>query len=65
MEDAWEAKWRKSEQCIEDAKSFFIRMHDIGEKNWSAVDKEKVRIMRKYVIKVGMYRYKLLKERNK
>jgi len=61
--DSWEAKWRNSERMIEDSKEFFIRMHNIGDKNWSDVDKEKVRLMRTYVIKVGMYRYRLLKER--
>lgn len=61
--DSWEAKWRASERAIEDSKEFFIRMHNIGDKNWTDVDKEKVRIMRTYVTKVGLYRYRLLKER--
>lgn len=51
--------WEQTEEELKSINKEFIRLHEIGEKNWSIEDRQEVYALRKRCVELGEYRYKI------
>jgi hypothetical protein len=56
--------WEETEKDLQKIQRAFVTLHNTGEKNWSSEEKELANNLRKRCVKLGEYRYSLLRKKN-
>jgi hypothetical protein len=51
--------WEQTEEELKSINKEFIRLHEIGEKNWTPENRQEVYTLRKRCVELGEYRYKI------
>jgi hypothetical protein len=58
-----EQTWRGTEIELEYLKSVFVRLHEIGEKNWNDSQRQRAKDTRRRCVELCEYRYYLLRKK--
>ena len=58
-----EQTWRGTEIELDHLRSQFVRLHDIGEKNWTPEQKLEILTLRRRCAELAEYRYYLLRNK--
>ena len=58
-----EQTWRGTEIELDHLRSRLVRLHDVGEKNWTPEQRAEIEFVRKRCIAIGEYRYYLLRKK--
>jgi hypothetical protein len=56
--------WEETEQDLIKIQQAFVSLHNTGEKNWTPEEKQTADHLRKRCVKLGEYRYSLIRKKN-